>query len=248
MDGPNGLKADIEGVEIWAGKDGKGFIVLSNQGADNYAVYRREGDNAFVGPLPHRRGPGARHRRRVGDGRPRRRERAARRAIPGRPARGAGRAESLAARAPELQVRVLARHRRGARDRVASVARRFAARSVRVDLRAPGRDAVLQLGGRQGDRLVGAVAAHVAQRERDLRFGLPFEVEQAEVHRAEPRQADAHLRARRRGTTCPSSGRAASSRSRRGRSRRAPTRECSSPRRSACRPRAGTRPRCARRG
>ena len=49
VDGPNGLKADIEGVAIWAGQDGKGFIVLSNQGADNYAVYRREGDNAFVG-------------------------------------------------------------------------------------------------------------------------------------------------------------------------------------------------------
>jgi 3-phytase len=49
VDGPNGLKADIEGVEIWAGRDGKGFIVLSNQGADNYAVYRREGNNAYVG-------------------------------------------------------------------------------------------------------------------------------------------------------------------------------------------------------
>ena len=40
---------DIEGISIWSGKDGKGFIVLSNQGADNYAVYRLEGDNAFVG-------------------------------------------------------------------------------------------------------------------------------------------------------------------------------------------------------
>jgi 3-phytase len=49
VDGPNGLMADIEGVEIWAGTDGKGFIVLSNQGADNYAVYRREGKNAYVG-------------------------------------------------------------------------------------------------------------------------------------------------------------------------------------------------------
>lgn len=49
VDGPNGLKADIEGVGIWTGRDGKGYIVLSNQGADNYAVYRREGDNAFVG-------------------------------------------------------------------------------------------------------------------------------------------------------------------------------------------------------
>jgi len=49
VDGPSGLKADIEGVEIWTGKDGKGYLVLSNQGADNYAVYRREGDNAYVG-------------------------------------------------------------------------------------------------------------------------------------------------------------------------------------------------------
>jgi 3-phytase len=49
VDSANGLKADIEGVEIWAGPDGTGYIVLSNQGADNYAVYRREGDNAYVG-------------------------------------------------------------------------------------------------------------------------------------------------------------------------------------------------------
>jgi 3-phytase len=48
-DGANGLEADIEGVAIWYGRDGRGYIVLSNQGADNYAVYRREGDNAFVG-------------------------------------------------------------------------------------------------------------------------------------------------------------------------------------------------------
>jgi len=49
VDSANGLKADIEGVSLWAGKDGKGYLVLSNQGADNYAVYRREGENAFVG-------------------------------------------------------------------------------------------------------------------------------------------------------------------------------------------------------
>jgi 3-phytase len=49
VDGPNGLKADIEGVSIWQGKNGKGYVVLSNQGADDYAVYRLEGDNAFVG-------------------------------------------------------------------------------------------------------------------------------------------------------------------------------------------------------
>jgi 3-phytase len=49
VDGPNGLVADLEAVEVWAGRDGKGYIVVSNQGADSYAVYRREGDNAFVG-------------------------------------------------------------------------------------------------------------------------------------------------------------------------------------------------------
>ena len=49
VDGANGLKADIEGVSIWHGKDGKGYVVLSTQGANNYAVYRLEGDNAFVG-------------------------------------------------------------------------------------------------------------------------------------------------------------------------------------------------------
>jgi 3-phytase len=49
VDGPNGLVADIEGVSIWRGEDGRGYLVLSNQGADNFAVYRREGDNAFVG-------------------------------------------------------------------------------------------------------------------------------------------------------------------------------------------------------
>ena len=49
VDGPNGLVADLEAVEVWAGRDSKGYIVVSNQGADSYALYRREGDNAFVG-------------------------------------------------------------------------------------------------------------------------------------------------------------------------------------------------------
>jgi 3-phytase len=49
VDGANGLKADIEGVAIWRGTEGRGYVVLSNQGADSFAVYRREGANAFVG-------------------------------------------------------------------------------------------------------------------------------------------------------------------------------------------------------
>lgn len=43
------LTADIEGVALWLGEGGRGYLVVSNQGADNYAVYRREGDNAYVG-------------------------------------------------------------------------------------------------------------------------------------------------------------------------------------------------------
>ncbi len=43
------LTADAEGLGIWAGPGETGYIVLSNQGADNYAVFRREGNNAFVG-------------------------------------------------------------------------------------------------------------------------------------------------------------------------------------------------------
>lgn len=43
------LKADVEGVAIFVGRNGAGYLVVSNQGADNFAVYRREGDNAFIG-------------------------------------------------------------------------------------------------------------------------------------------------------------------------------------------------------
>jgi 3-phytase len=43
------LTADAEGVSLYYGADGKGFIVLSNQGENNYAVYRREGTNEYVG-------------------------------------------------------------------------------------------------------------------------------------------------------------------------------------------------------
>ena len=43
------LTADVEGMSLWIGQSGRGYLVVSNQGEDNYAVYRREGDNAFVG-------------------------------------------------------------------------------------------------------------------------------------------------------------------------------------------------------
>jgi 3-phytase len=43
------LTADVEGVSIWYGANGKGYVVASNQGEDNYAVYRREAPHDFVG-------------------------------------------------------------------------------------------------------------------------------------------------------------------------------------------------------
>lgn len=43
------LTADVEGVSIYYGPDGSGYIIASNQGADNYAVYERQGDNKFLG-------------------------------------------------------------------------------------------------------------------------------------------------------------------------------------------------------
>jgi 3-phytase len=43
------LSADVEGVSIYYGENGRGYVIASNQGEDNYAVYRREGANEFVG-------------------------------------------------------------------------------------------------------------------------------------------------------------------------------------------------------
>lgn len=43
------LTADVEGMSLWTRPDGTGYLVVSNQGEDNYAVYRREGANEFVG-------------------------------------------------------------------------------------------------------------------------------------------------------------------------------------------------------
>jgi 3-phytase len=43
------LTDDVEGLALWSGPSGKGYLVVSNQGADNYALYRRDGDNAYVG-------------------------------------------------------------------------------------------------------------------------------------------------------------------------------------------------------
>ncbi|KJS37276.1 MAG: 3-phytase [Hyphomonas sp. BRH_c22] len=45
----NGLVADVEGVSIWRGQDGKGWIVASAQAADRYVVYERQAPHAVMG-------------------------------------------------------------------------------------------------------------------------------------------------------------------------------------------------------
>ena len=49
VDGNGNLTADVEGLSIYYGKEGAGYLVASNQGADNYALYERAGDNKFIG-------------------------------------------------------------------------------------------------------------------------------------------------------------------------------------------------------
>lgn len=43
------IKDDLEGIGLYDLGGGRGYLVLSSQGNDTYAVYRREGDNAYVG-------------------------------------------------------------------------------------------------------------------------------------------------------------------------------------------------------
>ena len=43
------LKDDLEGVGLYAQAGGKGYLVVSSQGNNSYALFKREGDNAYVG-------------------------------------------------------------------------------------------------------------------------------------------------------------------------------------------------------
>jgi 3-phytase len=47
-DGGN-VTADIEGVSVYVGAGGKGYVVASSQGDNSYTVYRREAPHDFVG-------------------------------------------------------------------------------------------------------------------------------------------------------------------------------------------------------
>lgn len=43
------LKDDLEGVGLYDLGAGRGYLIVSSQGNNSYAVYRREGDNAYLG-------------------------------------------------------------------------------------------------------------------------------------------------------------------------------------------------------
>ena len=43
------LKNDLEGIGLYDLGDGRGYLVVSSQGNDSYAVFRREGDQAYLG-------------------------------------------------------------------------------------------------------------------------------------------------------------------------------------------------------
>ncbi|MFN2746628.1 MULTISPECIES: phytase [Bacillus] len=45
----NHLTADIEGLTIYYGADGKGYLIASSQGDNRYAIYDRAGHNKYVG-------------------------------------------------------------------------------------------------------------------------------------------------------------------------------------------------------
>lgn len=57
--GAGRLVADVEGVGIWEGEAGTGFIVVSVQGRSRFAVYDRAGDNAYRGGFRIGAGGGA---------------------------------------------------------------------------------------------------------------------------------------------------------------------------------------------
>ena len=49
VEGNAKLKDDMEGVGLYDLGNGRGYLIVSSQGNDSYAVYRREGDQAYLG-------------------------------------------------------------------------------------------------------------------------------------------------------------------------------------------------------
>ncbi|QEH38296.1 3-phytase precursor [Aquisphaera giovannonii] len=49
--GEHGLAADVEGLAIYYGRDGKGYLLASSQGNSTLVVYDRSGDHAYVATI-----------------------------------------------------------------------------------------------------------------------------------------------------------------------------------------------------
>ena len=64
------LKDDLEGVGLYDLGGGRGYLVVSSQGNNSYAVYRREGDNAYLGSFSVIADAAKRHRRHLRNRRP----------------------------------------------------------------------------------------------------------------------------------------------------------------------------------
>lgn len=43
------LVSDVEGLTLYKTEDDRGYLIASSQGNDSYVIYRRDGDNSFVG-------------------------------------------------------------------------------------------------------------------------------------------------------------------------------------------------------
>lgn len=54
--GENGLRADAEGVAIYYGRDGDGYLIASSQGSNTFKVYQRKSPHAFVCTIDPKKG------------------------------------------------------------------------------------------------------------------------------------------------------------------------------------------------
>jgi 3-phytase len=55
--GENGLKRDVEGLAIYYGRNGTGYLIVSSQGNNSFKIYERGQGNRFVQTIDPKRGP-----------------------------------------------------------------------------------------------------------------------------------------------------------------------------------------------
>ena len=49
--GENGLAADVEGLALYAARDGRGYLIASSQGNSTFKIFARDGDHAFIATI-----------------------------------------------------------------------------------------------------------------------------------------------------------------------------------------------------